>query len=528
MEKQKSLSCKSTRFLVLFLTISFSLVLLSYLFSWAMQASPFIHQEAHFLLNPLNMPSFTAPFTDLPNNTVSNSYSSNTHVKAPHVLPGFVGNSSVEVSVSSSSRKTKDKKVNLKGFSDLSLKVANLGGTHLRKPQNSSGFVVKTSTFKGKVGKVDSYVAKGDVTRRSSVLVDKVDGEVGNKSHKFCDVSVGKWVVDEKYPLYTNSSCPFIDEGFNCQGNGRLDKDYMRWKWQPQDCDIPRFNATNMLELIRGKRLVFAGDSINRNQWESLLCLLMGAVKDPRKLYETRGRRITKNRGTYSFRFVDYQCTVEFYVSHFLVRESKAKVGKKRKGTLRIDSIDRESAKWRGADILVFNTGNWWSHYKTKAGKNYYQEGNEVYSHLDPITAYRKALETWAAWVDRYVNSSKTHVFFRSTAPAHFRGGQWNTGGHCREARNPLGEMYIENPAKDIIAQEVISTMKTQVTFLNVSGLSSYRIDAHPSKYGRNLVKTSRSVEDCSHWCLPGVPDTWNELLYHQILLKQHNSLYTS
>lgn len=65
-----------------------------------------------------------------------------------------------------------------------------------------------------------------------------------------------------------------------------------------------RFSATKMLNLIRGKRLVFVGDSINRNQWESMLCLLMGAVKDPKKVYETRGRRITKEKGNYSFRFV--------------------------------------------------------------------------------------------------------------------------------------------------------------------------------------------------------------------------------
>jgi hypothetical protein len=65
-----------------------------------------------------------------------------------------------------------------------------------------------------------------------------------------------------------------------------------------------RFNATKMLDLIRGKRLVFVGDSINRNQWESMLCMLMGAVKDPKKVYETHGRRITKEKGNYSFKFV--------------------------------------------------------------------------------------------------------------------------------------------------------------------------------------------------------------------------------
>lgn len=65
-----------------------------------------------------------------------------------------------------------------------------------------------------------------------------------------------------------------------------------------------RFNATAMLNLIRGKRLVFVGDSINRNQWESMLCLLMGAIKDPKRVYEARGRRITKEKGNYCFKFL--------------------------------------------------------------------------------------------------------------------------------------------------------------------------------------------------------------------------------
>lgn len=67
---------------------------------------------------------------------------------------------------------------------------------------------------------------------------------------------------------------------------------------------IIRFNATIMLDLIRGKRVVFVGDSINRNQWESMLCMLMGAIKDSKRVYETHGRRITKEKGDYSFRFV--------------------------------------------------------------------------------------------------------------------------------------------------------------------------------------------------------------------------------
>lgn len=52
---------------------------------------------------------------------------------------------------------------------------------------------------------------------------------------------------------------------------------------------------------------------------------------------------------------------------------------------------------------------------------NYYQEGNQVHPRLDVSTAFRRALMTWASWVDRHINPRKTRVFFRSSAPSHFR-----------------------------------------------------------------------------------------------------------
>ena len=37
--------------------------------------------------------------------------------------------------------------------------------------------------------------------------------------------------------------------------------------------------------------------------------------------------------------------------------------------------------------------------------------------------------------------------------------------------------------------------------------MSSYRQDAHPSSQTKTTAPT-----DCKHWCLPGVPDHWNEI----------------
>lgn len=35
-----------------------------------------------------------------------------------------------------------------------------------------------------------------------------------------------------------------------------------------------RFNGTAILEKLRNKKLIFVGDSLNRNQWISFLCLI--------------------------------------------------------------------------------------------------------------------------------------------------------------------------------------------------------------------------------------------------------------
>ena len=56
------------------------------------------------------------------------------------------------------------------------------------------------------------------------------------------------------------------------------------------------------------------------------------------------------------------------------------------------------------------------------------------------------------------------------------------------------------------------------VQLLDITGMSNYRKDAHCSIYTRVEKPLSMNNQDCSHWCLPGVPDAWNELLYAMIM----------
>lgn len=93
---------------------------------------------------------------------------------------------------------------------------------------------------------------------------------------KKCDIFSGRWVPHPEGPYYSNESCHLIIDQHNCMKLGRPDKEYMNWRWKPDECELPLFNPTQFLEIVRGKSMAFVGDSVGRNQMQSLLCLLSG------------------------------------------------------------------------------------------------------------------------------------------------------------------------------------------------------------------------------------------------------------
>ena len=61
---------------------------------------------------------------------------------------------------------------------------------------------------------------------------------------------------------------------------------------QIQNCDCCRFDARALLERLRNKRLMFVGDSLALNQYESLLCMIHAAVPDAKTTVSPRSGKI--------------------------------------------------------------------------------------------------------------------------------------------------------------------------------------------------------------------------------------------
>lgn len=78
---------------------------------------------------------------------------------------------------------------------------------------------------------------------------------------------------------------------------------------------------------------------------------------------------------------------------------------------------------------------------------------------------------------------------------------------------------------QDQVIQAVLRGMKSPVRLLDITALSAMRKDAHPSAYSGDFSPAQRANPgagsvDCSHWCLPGLPDTWNQLFYTLLFYK--------
>ncbi|XP_043710579.1 protein trichome birefringence-like 34 [Telopea speciosissima] len=346
-----------------------------------------------------------------------------------------------------------------------------------------------------------------------------------------CNLFSGKWVFDNSsYPLYSGNQCTYMSDQVACEKFGRKDLSYQNWRWQPHQCDLPRFNAKALLEKLRGKRLVYVGDSLNRGQWVSMVCLVESSIPPSQKSMHSNGSLIT-------FKAMEYNATIEFYWSPLLLESNSDDPVNHRlpDRIVRIEAIEKHARYWTDADVLVFNTYLWWRRPKMKLLWGSFDRLDDgIYKEVEMLRSYEMALKTWSDWLDIHVNRTKTQLFFVSMSPTHLRKHEWSNAreGNCYNETKLITKEGYWGEGSDLrmmrlveAAIEELGKRGLTVQMLNITQMSEYRKEAHPSIYRRQWepltqeqLSNPTSYADCTHWCLPGVPGAWNELLYTLLL----------
>ncbi|XP_068639031.1 xyloglucan O-acetyltransferase 1-like [Aristolochia californica] len=340
-----------------------------------------------------------------------------------------------------------------------------------------------------------------------------------------CNYTMGQWVPDKSGPQYNGTSCSTIKDGQNCMAHGRPDTGYLHWRWRPAGCKLPRFNPFTFLRLLRNKHLAFVGDSMARNQLESLLCLVSTASA-PILVYrdgeENKFRR---------WHVRSHNVTISVFWSPFLVKGIEKSASGPDHNQLYVDLVDeRWASEISQIDTVVFSIGHWFLHPAV-----YLEKGSVLGCHYCPgqnhteigfYDVFRKAIKTTLEGVVQRSSGKERRVIVTTFSPSHFE-GEWDKYGACaRKEPFKAGEKALAGMVAEmrkIEVEEVTATKsktgKPGLTLeaLDVTELSMLRPDGHPGPYmypnpfGNGVQE--RVQNDCVHWCLPGPIDTWNEIM---------------
>ncbi|KAI4375067.1 hypothetical protein MLD38_012979 [Melastoma candidum] len=156
------------------------------------------------------------------------------------------------------------------------------------------------------------------------------------------------------------NSCSFIQSNQDCVSNGRPDSGYLYWRWSPQECELPRFDARRFLGIMRDESLGLVGDSISRNHVQSLLCIL-SSVEQAGETYHDYEYKSMR------WLFPSYNFSLSIVWSPFLMKAAIFE-DQHRVSSSEIElHLGQFNANWMRVfltwDYVVISTGAWYSKY---------------------------------------------------------------------------------------------------------------------------------------------------------------------
>ncbi|KFK36727.1 hypothetical protein AALP_AA4G161800 [Arabis alpina] len=328
------------------------------------------------------------------------------------------------------------------------------------------------------------YLSQNENIQRDGV------SDVDDDNGRDCNLFEGKWVFDnESYPIYKEEECKFMSDQLACEKFGRKDLSYKFWRWQPHKCDLPRFNGTKLLEKLRNKRMVYVGDSLNRGQWVSMVCMVSSVITNPNLMY-------MHNNGSnlITFKSLEYNATIEFYWAPLLVESNSDDPTNHKlpERIVRIQSIVKHARHWTESDIIVLNSYLWWRmpHIKTLWGS--FEKLDGIYKEVEMVRVYEMALQTLSQWLEVHVNSNRTKLFFMSMSPTHERAEEWGgkVSQNCYGETSPIDKQGYNGQGSDPkmmrVVENVFDGLKMRglnIQMINITQLSEYRKEGHPSIY---------------------------------------------
>ncbi len=296
----------------------------------------------------------------------------------------------------------------------------------------------------------------------------------------FTNQSRSEWL--ERFAYNYQDKCNA--ETFRCHvyepNNCRIHAlDIVKYQWIPRNCYLEDFDPLRVDRAMRNKTVLFIGDSLMRQQFNSWRFLMRSVWADKKEaMYEEQFH--TVNGAHYIFAWGKFLAADR--EERLLMTGDAAVDPDMGWAQLLLDPNQR-------VDVVMMNVGHHWH----KADTNF---------------------DHYTAMIDSVLDYLKQHfegrrIIFRTSAVGHYGCGE---DGDMLSRPIDVAPVLQEstdkyNWRKPIVHERVwmqraeLQGLDDRFLFLNVSQ-SQNRPDAH-QEYN---IRNGRRGIDCLHWCLPGVP----------------------
>ncbi|KAL1519925.1 hypothetical protein AB1Y20_023413 [Prymnesium parvum] len=276
------------------------------------------------------------------------------------------------------------------------------------------------------------------------------------------------------------------------------------YEWEPSDCELPPVDRPATCRLLRGKQILFVGDSQMAQLFTSAVMLLAGAA----------GLGVDYRAGTRASVLSDVTASacndtvrLNFVRSDLLAWSNsghEAVAARKCNRKLKLNPfVVRASAH---ADLLVLGTGLHVPASTPAASATHPYFSLSLHHTLAAATAARRHRGLSAASVALVAATLPLPGCARFAAPLATAAALRAEGdASLSEWSADWAELHRINEAARWLAAAA------RVGFLDVSPLSALRPDATMARHAR---RRGAADDDCVHFCQPGPVDTWVRLLF--------------
>ena len=358
-----------------------------------------------------------------------------------------------------------------------------------------------------------------------------------SRREHFTDVLNGTWSAGHALPHASHPACPFLRPWDNCAyDSASRGAAIGSRRYKPAHCALPAFDAAAIHRHFAGRLILFVGDSVQVQLFSAFACMLHAA--DPSSVLPiSYGNMTWRAPETLRKRCHGVQqCHYERACAAF---SSGLRVCVCPVIALREQLYTRclgRGIALRNSDVVFY--GSIGIHYTGEMGSNA--------SRIDVAQLARKEASMLLRHARYHAPPRNGRVAARNVSAASEGGGGGDGGGHRRGASSPLvvwrevtaqhfthaGGHYKQNRSSDDYNRKTVDLRpcttshsyeqmhrhqrwnRAALPIVEAASVSILRVWASTALAGDAHV----AYGDCTHFCLPGIPNEWARLFAAMLL----------